>query len=58
LDDSITTGNALKSDLDDIISGTDYEQVVSSLAKVKKDIDFQVSSTKPSKGKIWFELLS
>jgi len=58
LDDSITTGNILKSEIDDIISGLDYEQVVLDLAEVKEDIDFQVSSTKPSKGKIWFELLS
>ena len=58
LDDSITEGYDLKSDLDAIISGTDYEQIILDLAKVKEDIDFQVSLAKPSKGKIWFELLS
>lgn len=58
LDGSISTGNNLKDELDAIISGTDYEQVTLDLAKVKEDIDFQVSSAKPSKEKMWFELLN
>ena len=58
LNNSISEGNILKDDLNDIITGTDYEQIILNLAKVKEDIDFQVSLTKPSKGKIWFELLN